>query len=239
MRSLRDQLVGVELHVVQHLAHRVALDDGVEHDVAVLVEADVDGVGVAEQVVQVAEDLLVRAEQERAEVVRLAVEGVQLQRAACTSRRSMNWSILPSESQVMSPSTAWRVGGSFEPVDRHDREELLDRPAVGHRLEDREVAEVGVRQRLVEALQLLGHVVQLADHLLQLAADRPEQPLGHAPLLERQVAEVEQVQRLVDRLLRRRGSSRASSSSSGRGRCRSRSTIGCGACRRAVVGGTS
>ena len=25
----------------------------------------------------------------------------------------MNWSILPSESQVMSPSTAWRVGASF------------------------------------------------------------------------------------------------------------------------------
>ena len=25
----------------------------------------------------------------------------------------MNWSTLPSESQVMSPSTAWRVGFSF------------------------------------------------------------------------------------------------------------------------------
>ena len=76
-------------------------------------QVDVHGVRVAEQVVQVAEDFLVRADQERAEVVRLAVEVVQ--RAACgfTSRRSMNWSILPSESQVMSPSTAWRVGFSF------------------------------------------------------------------------------------------------------------------------------
>ena len=42
-----------------------------------------DRVRVAEQVVQVAEDLLVRPEQERAEVVRLAVgDRVQLQRAA-------------------------------------------------------------------------------------------------------------------------------------------------------------
>ena len=45
-----------------------------------LVEADVHGVGVAEQVVQVAEDLLVGADQEHAEVVRLAVERVQRQR---------------------------------------------------------------------------------------------------------------------------------------------------------------
>ena len=39
---------------------------------AVGVEADVDGVGVAEEVVQVAEDLLVGADQERGQVVGLA-----------------------------------------------------------------------------------------------------------------------------------------------------------------------
>ena len=38
--------------------------------------------------------------------------------------------------------------------------------------------------------------------LLQLGADRPEQVLGHAALLERQVAAVEQVERHVERLLR-------------------------------------
>ena len=46
-----------------------------------VVEADVHGVRVAEQVVQVAEDLLIGAEEEHAEVVGLAVERVQLQRA--------------------------------------------------------------------------------------------------------------------------------------------------------------
>ena len=72
---------GVELHVVEHLADGVALDDRLEHHLAVVVQADVHGVGVAEQVVQVAEDLLVGADQERAQVVRLAVERVQRQRA--------------------------------------------------------------------------------------------------------------------------------------------------------------
>ena len=98
---------------MQHLADRVALDDRVEVDLAVVVEADVDRVGVAEQVVQVAEDLLVGAEQERAEVVGLAVVAGAARSVLRTSRRSMNWSILPSESQVMSPRTARRVGASF------------------------------------------------------------------------------------------------------------------------------
>ena len=38
--------------------------------------------------------------------------------------------------------------------------------------------------------------------LLELGADRPEQVLGHAALLERQVAAVEQAERHVERLLR-------------------------------------
>ena len=47
--------------------------------------ADVHGVGVAEQVVHVAEDFLIGADQKRAQVIRLAVEGVQ--RQASASRR--------------------------------------------------------------------------------------------------------------------------------------------------------
>ncbi len=41
-----------------------------------------DRVGVAEEVVQVAEDLLIGAEQERPQVIGLAVVGVQLQGVA-------------------------------------------------------------------------------------------------------------------------------------------------------------
>ena len=129
-----------------------------------LVEADVHGVRVAEQVVQVAEDLLVGADQEHAEVVRLAVDGVQRQRPLDVA----------AVDELI--DLAVRVAGDVaehgvvrrrlvQPVDRHHREQLLDRPAVGHRLEQREVAEVGVRQRVVEALQILGHVVHLRDEL--------------------------------------------------------------------------
>ena len=102
----------------------------------------------------------------------------------------------------MSPSTAWCVGGRIQPVNRHDREELLDRPAVGTRLEQREIAEVRVRHRVVEALQVLRHVVHLRDELAQLHEDGPIQVLGLAALLERQVAAGEQVERHVERLLR-------------------------------------
>ena len=103
----------------------------------------------------------------------------------------------------MSPSTRVLRRPLVQPVDRHDREELLDRPAVGHRLEQREVAEVGVRQRVVEALQLLGHVVHLLRRaccsFAQIAQNRFS---AMAALLERQVAAGEQVQRHVERLLR-------------------------------------
>src|SRR6187402_1757656 len=56
--ELSEQHFRVELDVVQHFAHGVALNQGIE-PAAVFVEADVNGVGVAEEVVEVAEDLLV------------------------------------------------------------------------------------------------------------------------------------------------------------------------------------
>ena len=69
-------------------------------------------VGVAEQVVQVAEDLLVGADEEDAEVVVLAGERVQLEHVLDVAAID-EVSILPSESQVMSASTARRVGSSL------------------------------------------------------------------------------------------------------------------------------
>ena len=114
----------------------------------------------------------------------------------------MNCSSLPSESHVMSPMTAWLTGRSFEPMNRHHREELLDRPAVGNRLEQREVAEIGVRQQLVERLQVFRDFVHALGELVDLLADRPEQVFGVRALFERQVAAAEQVHGHVERLLR-------------------------------------
>ena len=39
---------------------------------------------------------------------------------------------------------------SVQPVHGHDREELVDRPAVWQRLEEREVAEVAIDHRRIE-----------------------------------------------------------------------------------------
>ena len=55
---------------------------------------------------------------------------------------------------------------------------------------------------VVEVLQVLGYFVHRLRQLLQLGADRPEEVLGHAALIERQVAAVEQAEGHVERLLR-------------------------------------
>ena len=130
---------------------------------ALLVHGHEDLVGVAEQVVQVAEDLLVRADEEDAEVVVLArAERVQLEHVL---------DVAPIDEVVdLAVGVAGDVGEHraprrllVQPVDRQDREQLIDRPRVGQRLEHREVAEVGVGERLLEALELLGHVLERRD----------------------------------------------------------------------------
>ncbi len=87
-------------------------------------------------------------------------------------------------------------------MQRHDREQLVDRPAVRQRLEHREVAEVDVGQDRLEVLELLRDLAELARQVAHLRAGRPVQPLGEAPHLDRQVAEAEHLQRLFARLLR-------------------------------------
>src|SRR5262249_28093797 len=83
-----------------------------------------------------------------------------------------------------------------EPMDGHYREELLDRPGVGQRLEYREVAEVRVRELAFERLQLLGNLVHLARDSLNFLTQRPEDVFGADPLGQGQVPEGEQGQAL-------------------------------------------
>src|SRR5262245_32352830 len=73
LAQLIEQLLRVVLHVRQDLAHGVSLDDTVEHNLAALVERDVHRVGVAEEIVQVAEDFLIGAQEKRPEIIRLPV----------------------------------------------------------------------------------------------------------------------------------------------------------------------
>ena len=154
--ELRDQRFGVELDVVEHFADRVALDHRVEHDRVVVIQRDVHGVRVAEQVVEVAENLLIRADQEHAEVIRLAVERVQRQRFLDVAAVDELVDLAVRVARDVANHGVLRRT-LVQPVDRHDREQLVDRPAVRNRLEQREVAEIRVGERLVEVLQILGH----------------------------------------------------------------------------------
>ena len=63
----------MELHVVQHLRHGVAVHE-IGDLIALLGQSHVHRVGIAEQVVQVAQDLLIGAGQEDAEDVRLVFQ---------------------------------------------------------------------------------------------------------------------------------------------------------------------
>ena len=135
------------------------------------------------------------------EVIRLILEGVQRQRALHVAAVD---ELIDLAVRVAGDVAEHRVMGrhGVQPVNRHHRKELLDRPAVRARLEQREVAEVGLGHRVVEALQVLRHVVHERDQLAQLGEDGEVEVLGLAPLLEREVAAAEQVQRHVQRLLR-------------------------------------
>ena len=63
----------------------------------------------------------------------------------------------------MSTSVPLRSGVLVEAMDRHDREELPERPVIEQRLEDGEVADVLIAKRSLELLHLFGHVTSARD----------------------------------------------------------------------------
>src|SRR5262249_16280673 len=83
---------------------------------------------------------------------------------------------------------------------RHDGEELLDRPAVGHRLEDRKIAEVRIRHERFQTVQLFRNIIELANDLEKFAADRPEELFRQSAQFDSQVAKIKEVHRIVDGL---------------------------------------
>ena len=87
-------------------------------------------------------------------------------------------------------------------MNRHDRKELLHGPTVGHALKQREVAEVSIGQQAVEPFELFRKKVELLRQPQNLAADRPVEIFRQAALCERKIAEAEQIQRRIKRLLR-------------------------------------
>ena len=80
--------------------------------------------------------------------------------------------------------------------------QLLHRPTVRHALEQREVAEVRVREQALQAFQFFRKIIQLLRHLLNAPADRPVDSFRQDCAAQRQIAQTEQIQRGIQRLLR-------------------------------------
>ena len=124
------------MDVTEHVADRVALNDFIDPPLALVVHFDVSHVGVAEQVVQVAERLLIRAHQERAQQVLLAVlKVVQLDPLlhVVVVDESVNLAI-----RIAGQISDRRLAGRTlsEAMNRRNREQLVDGPHIGHALED-------------------------------------------------------------------------------------------------------
>src|SRR5665213_3513898 len=83
-------------------------------------------------------------------------------------------------------------------MDRHDRKELIDRPAVGERLEEREVAEIPVYERRVEVRHdVLELVAMLLRHARNLVDRAEVEAFGERAIPEREHAAVEQCLRAL------------------------------------------
>src|SRR6266849_6333595 len=116
----RRQLVGGILHVVQHLADRIPLDDRVDVDLAAFIKTDVNGVGVAEQVVQVAKDFLIRAEEESPQIVRFAVDTMQIEGVAHIAQvdKLVHLAVRIASDIAQHGRAGWRL---VEAMNRHNR----------------------------------------------------------------------------------------------------------------------
>ena len=81
-------------------------------------------------------------------------------------------------------------------------EELIDRPDIWQRLEDRQIAEVCVTGRVLEVFKFLGNRRHFACLVANLRACRPEQSLDDRAMLKREIAHREQIHRFIARLQR-------------------------------------
>src|SRR5689334_18804144 len=89
----------------------------------------------------------------------------------------------------------------IQPMNRHDRKQLFDGPAIGHALEQRKIAEVGVGEQPFQPFQLFWKIIQLLREFENFAANRPIEVLGKTSLRQGEVTQIEKVQSGVEGLL--------------------------------------
>ena len=147
----RQQIGRAELHVVQHFGHRVAV-----HEIGHLVAAS-PRAGCARRSCRRTGCAGRRGSPGtrpsgrcRACTARRRVNACSSKtRAAASCRRRTVDLAVGVARHVLHRAAARRL--LVEPMDRHDRKELIDRPAVRQRLEQREVAEVAIDRASLRA----------------------------------------------------------------------------------------
>ncbi len=102
------------------------------------------GVGIAEQVVQIPQNLLIGADQEEADVVILVLLDL-------VQRQELGPAVLAHKTGDLSIGVTGDIGNRghhirplVEPLQRHDREQLVNGPGVRDGLEQREVGKIGL-----------------------------------------------------------------------------------------------
>lgn len=137
------KLGGLVLHVPQDPANGETRDSFFDIEAVrfIGIQIDVSLVHRTEEVMQVSHDVLVSTEKEKAEEVRLAIEGVQGKAGASTGAvdEVVDFTIRITGDIDQTPMLSW---GFMEAMDGDDREELFEGPVVDQGLKDTKVTEV-------------------------------------------------------------------------------------------------
>ena len=133
------------------------------------------GIRVAEEVVHVAQYLLISANEEDTYIIMFALaDGMQRDVVRLLSAVDVcRYLAVAVASDVLQGRAPRRL--FLKPRNRHDGEELVDAPRVGHALEEREVTEVFVGHLLVEVAQFVRHMLLMMCQLCHFVTDGPIQ----------------------------------------------------------------
>ena len=84
-----------------------------------------------------------------------------------------------------------------EPMDRHDGKNLLDRPDIGQRLKDREVAKVHIQELLIEFFHIARDILELCSHMANFCDEMTVDSLCISPFNKTDIALVKALQDIL------------------------------------------
>ena len=118
------------MHVVQHLSHRLAVNQLVD-GVAFGIDRHMHGIRITKQIVHISQNLLISSDQKNRQiVVFLVAQRVQRQGGRIGTRADEigNFAVRVA-SHILQGSLA--VGSFIQPLYGHDGEHLVDSPGIG------------------------------------------------------------------------------------------------------------